>query len=305
MLGNAGNETRISEIADFVMQHWEYDPGGPESDWGYDSDFPFSPEEEDPIDSWDEGSSTKSCLYFCGYEVNEDLGDMVLEMVEDAQEEHESAVRFYGLDPRAQKTAVCHCETLRCTTTPPAETMPTDRYLMLIRDPPRWDSVYGPNAPPARRVRLTTKPSLSDSSSHCYRSSVQAKKSTQEVLDMIIQRKSLPTTSTSLSHNSTPTVGRNPFRKDPNSDSARGGLKNLHRGLRDSTRDGSLGSVPYGPTPKRMKSISQIPVPPQPTSRSATLYSQRTKRGGGPGMAPKEHGKLKQTTLLGVFGKRT
>ena len=306
MLDDAGNETRISEITSFVMQRWEYNPTGPESDGGCDSDFLFPPEEEDPIDSWDEGSSTTSRLYFCGYEVNEDLEDRVSRMVENAREEHESAVRFYGLDSRAPKTAICHCKILRCTTTSPAETMPTDRYLMLIRDPPRWDSVYGPNAPPPRRVKLTTKPSLSNSSNLTRdRSSVRAKKSTQEMLDMIIQRKDLPTAPTSLPHDSTPTVGRNPFRKDPNSDSAHRRLKDLHRGLGDSTRGGNPDSVPYGPTPKRMKSISQIPVPPQPTPQGATSHSQRMKHGAGPGMTPKEAGRLKQTTLLGMFGKRT
>ena len=303
MLGNAGNETRISEIADFVMENWQW----PESDGGHDSDFPFPPEDEDTIDSWDEGSSTTSCLRFGFYEVDEDLEDRVLGMVDDAREEHESAIRFYGLDSRAPKTTICYCETLRHTRTPPAETIPTDRYLMLIRDPPRWDSVYGPNASPPRRVRLATKPSLSDSSNltHCYRSSVQGKESTQQMLDMIIQRKNLPAASTSLSHNSTPTVGRNPFRKGPNNDSPRGELKNLHRGLGDSTQGGSSDSVPYGPTPKRMKYISQILVPPQPTPRGVTSHPQRTKRDGGPGTTPKEPGKLKQTTLLGMFGKRT
>ena len=306
MLDDAGNETRISEITSFVMQRWEYNPTGPESDGGCDSDFLFPPEEEDPIDSWDEGSSTTSRLYFCGYEVNEDLEDRVSRMVENAREEHESAVRFYGLDSRAPKTAICHCKILRCTTTSPAETMPTDRYLMLIRDPPRWDSVYGPNAPPPRRVKLTTKPSLSNSSNLTRdRSSVRAKKSTQEMLDMIIQRKDLPTAPTSLPHDSTPTVGRNPFRKDPNSDSAHRRLKNLHRGLGDSIRGGNPDSVPYGPPPKRMKSISQTPVPPQPTPHDATSHSQRMKHGAGPGMTPKEAGRLKQTTLLGMFGKRT
>jgi hypothetical protein len=294
MLGDAGNETRISEISDFVIQRWEHHTGRLESDGGYD------PEEEDPIDSWDEGSSTTWCLRFCGYELNEDLEVRVLRMVKNAREEHESAVRFYGPDSRAPKTAICHCKTLRCTATSLAETMPTDRYLMLIRDPPRWDSVYGPNAPPPRRVRLATKPSLSDSSNLTHRchSSVQAKKSTREMLDMIIQRTNSPTASTSLSHDPTPTVGRNPFRKGPNSDSAYGGLKSLHRGLGGSTQGGNPDSVPYGPTPKRMKSISQIPVPPQPIPRGAVSR-------GGPGTTPKDPGRLKQTTLLGVFGKRT
>jgi len=305
MLGNASNETRISEITNFVMRRWEYNPESLESDGRYDSDSGLPLEEEDSIDSWD-GDSSTVCPHFCGYEVDEGLTEEVWEMVEDARDEHESAIRFYGLDSRASETVICHCKTLRGTTISPAETIPTDRHLMLVRDPPRWDSVYGPNAPPHRRVRLATKPSLSDSSNlNPNRSSVRAKQSTQELLGMITQRKSLPTTAISPSLVSTPTVNRNPFRKDSNIDSTRGGLKNPHRGPGDSAQDGSSDSVPDGPTPKRMKSISQLPVPPRPTPPGANLQPQSTKSGGGPGIVPKKPGKLKQTTLSGVFGKRT
>lgn len=304
MLGNAGSETRISEITNFVMQRWEYNPERLESDRGYDSDWCFPLEEDDSIDSCDEDSSTVSCRHFCGYQVDEDLVGEVWKMVEDACDKHESAIRFYGLDSRPSKTVICHCKTLRGITRSPAETMSADRYLMLVRDPPRWDSIYGPDALPPRRVRLVTKPSLSDSSNlNPSRSSVRAKKSTQEMLAMIGQYKSLPTTATSSSLVSTPKVTGNPFRKDSGSGPARGGLENLYRG--GSARDGNSDSVPGGPTPKRMKSISHIPVPPRPTPPSTTLQSQRVKNGGGPGIVSKKPGKLKQTTLLGVFGKQT
>lgn len=304
MLGDASSKTRISEITDFVMRRWEYNPERLESDGGYDSDSGLPLEEDDSIDSWD-GDSSTACPHFCGYEVDEGLTEEVWEMVEDARDEHESAIRFYGLDSRASETVICHCKTLRGTTISPAETMPTDRHLMLVRDPPRWDSIYGPDAPPPRRVGLAKKTSLSNSSNfNPNRSSVRAKQSTQELLGMITQRKSLATAVTSPSLVSTPTVSRNPFRKDPNIDSARGGSKKLHRGPGDSAQDGNSDSAPDGPTPKRMKSISQLPVPPRPTPPGATLQSQR-KSGGGSGVVPKKPGKLKQTTLSGVFGKRT
>jgi len=305
ILGSASNETRISEITDFVMQRWEYGPERLESDGGYVSDSGLPLEEDDSIDSWDEDSSTVSCPQFCGYEVDEGLTKEVWEMVEDAWDEHESAMRFYGLDSRASKTVICHCKTLQGTTTSPAETMRMDRYLMLVRDPPRWDSVYGPDAPPPRRVRLATAPSLSDSSNlNPNRSSVRAKQSTQELLGMINRRKSLPITATSPSLVSTPTISRNPFRKDFTIGSARGGFKSLHRGPGDSTQGGNSDSVPDGPTPKRMKTISQLPIPSRPTPPGATLQSQKAKSSGGPEIVSKKPGKLKQTTLSGAFGKR-
>lgn len=306
ILGDAGNETRISEITDVVMQHWEYNPERLESDESYYSDPFYSLEEDDSIDSWDEDSSTESCPHFCGYEIDEDLEERVWEMVEDAQEEHQSAVRFYGLDPRASKTVICHCKSLHGTAISRAGTIPIDRHLMLVRDPPPWDSVYGPDAPPLRRVKFSIKPSLSDSSSlNPDRSSMRVKKSTLEMLDMITKRKSLPTAATSSSLVSTPTVSNNPFRKVSNSSSARGGLKDLHRGHGNSAQRRNSVPVPDGPSPKRFKSISQIPVPPRPVPPDATLRSQREKNNGGPGTAQKKAGKLKQTTLLGVFGKRT
>ena len=306
MLDNAGNETCISKIADFVMQRWKYNPERLQSDGKYGSDSGLLLEEDDSIGSWDGDNSSTLCPHFYGYQVDEGLAEEVWEMVEDAWDEHESATRFYGLDLRASKTLICHCKTLRDTTTSPAETMPTNRYLMLVRDPPRWVSVYGPDAPPLRRVRLATKPSLSDSSNlNPNRSSVPAEHSTQELLGMIIQRKSFPITATSPSLVSTPTISRNPFRKDFSISSARGGLKNLYRGPGDSPQDGNLDPVPDGPTPKRMKSIFQLPIPPRPTPLGATLQSQRAKSSGGPRIAPKKPGKLKQTTLSGVFDKRT
>jgi hypothetical protein len=302
ILGDASNEVRISEITDFVMQRWEYNS---EPDCGYDSDWGLHLEEDDSIDSWDGDSSTVSCPRFCGYEVNEGLAEVVWKMAEDAQDEHESAIRFYGLDSRASKPVICHCKTLRGTAKSPAETAPTDRYLMLVRDPPRWDSVYGPDASPPRRVRPATKPSLSDSSSlNPNHSSMQAKQSTRELLSMVTQRKGLLTTATSPSIVSTPIVSRNPFRKDFSNGPARGGLS-PHRRPGDSAQDGSSDSVPDGPTPKRMKSISQLPIPPKPTPPGATLQSQRAKSSVGPGIVLKKIGKLKQTTLSGVFGKRT
>ena len=163
----------------------------------------------------------------------------------------------------------------------------------------------------ARRIttpedRLATKPSLSDSSNlNPNRSSVRAKQSTQELLDMIAQRRSLPDTTTSPSLISTPTVSRNPFRKDFSIGSARGGLKSPHRRSGDSAQGGNSDFIPDGPTPKRMKSISQLSIPPQPTLPGTPLRSQRAKSSDGSGIVPKKPGKLKQTTLSGVFDKRT
>jgi len=299
MLGDASNETRISEITGFVMQRWEYD------DERYDSDPGYPWEEEDSIDSWDEDSFTESRVHFCGYEVDEDLVEEVQEMVEEVWEEHKTAMRFYGLDPQAPKAVTCHCKQLRGTAISIAETMPTDRYLMLVRDPPPWDSVYGPDAPPPRRIRLMTKPSLSDSSNlNPDRSSALARKSTREMLSMITQRRNLPTTTATPSLASTPTVSTNPFRKDSNSVSTRGALKDPHRGHGNSAQDGNSESVPEGSTPKRMKNISQIPVPPRPTP-PAKLQSHRSKSSTGSGIVTKRSGKLKQVTLLEVFGKWT
>lgn len=299
ILGDAGNETRISEITDFVIQRWEYTPERLKSDEGYD--FIFPPEEDDSIDSWDEDSSTASCPHFCGYQVDEYLEREVWRMVEDASEEHESAVRFYGLDSRASKPVICHCKSLHDTTVSQAETVPIDRHLMLVRDPPPWDSVYGPDASPPRRVKLSVKPSLS-SSLKPDRSSMRAKIFTQEMSSMITKRESLPAAATSPSLVSAPMVSNNPFRKKSSSGSARGGLKDIHRAHGNSAQGRDSDSVQDGPIPKRMKSISQIPVPLRP---APPLRSQRENSGWGPGTAQKKPGKLKQTTLLGVFGKRT
>ena len=295
MLGDAGNETRISELTDFVTQRWEYDPEWLDSSGRYDSDSRYPSEEDDSIDSWDEDRSTVPRVNFCGYEVDEGLVEEVREMVEDAWEEHESTRRFYGLDSRAPKAVICHCKKLRGTTTSPAETTPVNRHLMLVRDPPPpWGSVYGPDAPQPRRIRLATKPSLSDSSNlNPDQTSMWAKKSAQEMLGMITQRKSFPTTAISPSLSSAPTVSTNPFRKDSSNGLARGGLRDLQRRHANPIQGGSSDSVP---TPKRMKSISQIPVPPKP------IILQKAKSSG---IVSKRPGKLKQTTLLGVFGKRT
>lgn len=303
MLGDASNETRISEITDFVMRRWEYNPERLGLDGRNDSDLGYLWEEDDSIDSWDEDSFTESRAHFCGYEVDGDLAEELWEMVEGAWEEHKTAMRFYGLDSRAPKTMICHCKELRGTAISVAETMPTDRYLMLVRDPPPWDSVYGPDAPPPRKIRLMAKPSLSNSSNlNPDRSSVRARKSTREVLSMITQRKDLPTTTTTPSPAPTPTVSTNPFRKD--SGSARGGLKDPHRMHGNSVQDGNSESVPEGSTPKRMKSISQIPVPPRPTP-PAKPQSHKSKSGTGFGIVTKRSGKLKQATLLDMLGKRT
>jgi len=309
MLGDAGNETRILEIANFIMQRWEYNPERLEPDGSlsrFDSDPGRFLEYDDSIDSWDESSSTESGTHFCGYEISEDVVEEVFGMVEGARESHETAMRFYGLDPRIPKTVMCHCKELRGTAMSSAETTPPDRYFMLVRDPPPWDSVYGPDAPPLRTIRLTTKPSLSISSNlNLNRSSMRAKKSTQEMLGMIAQRRNLPSITVSPSPISTQTISTNPFRKDSNGDSVRGGSEKRRRGHGNSTQGWGLDPVPGGPTPKRMKSISEIPVPPRPTPTGTKSQSQRANSSGGSETGPKKLGKLKQTTLLGAFGKRT
>lgn len=296
MLADACTETRVSEIADFVMQRWEYN-----SDQ-YHPDPCHHWEEYDSIDSWDEDSSTEP-IRFCGYDVDEGLVERVYDMVEEALEEHKEAMRFYGVDPQARKVEFCHCGGLRRIATSPAETKLADRYLMLVRDPPPWRSVYGPNAPPPRRARLAAKPSLSNSSNLSLdRSSTRARKSTQEMLGMIAQRRSLPAAATPSSPALTLTVSKNPFRKDPNTALARGRLGDRHRAHGNSARDEYPDPAPDNRTPKRMKSIFQIPVPPRPTPPTKS-QSQRVIVGSG--IAPKKPGKLKQTTLSETFGKRT
>lgn len=302
MLGDAGNEPRISEIADFVMQRWDHSPGEVE----YDSYPGCLFEADDSVESWDEEeNSTESRIDFCGYEVHEDLVERVSEMVKEMREEHEEALQFYGLDPRAQKANFCHCEELRCAAISLAETIPTDRYLMLVRDPPPWDSVYGPDAPPPQKIRLATKLSLFNSPNfNLDRSSLRARKSTQEMSSMIAQRRGLPTAATPSNPAPTPPVSTNPFRKVSGGGSARGELKGLHRGRGDPAQGGRPDSVPDNRTPKRIRPISQFPVPPRPTPPTNS-QSQRAKSGGGSRIEPKKPGKLKQTTLLGVFGKQT
>lgn len=302
MLGSAANEHRISEIANFVVRRWEYD-----LEWydGYEPHPGFHSDDDNGIDSWDEESSTKSVLEFCGYKVNEDLVESVRELVDKALKEHESANRFYGLDSRAPKAAFCHCRQLRGFATPLSETKPTHRHHMLVRDPPPWDSVYEPDALPRRKIMLGRKPSISGSS-HLTpdRSSERVRKSMQEMSDMIASR-SLPTTATPhLS--SIPTVTKNPFRKDPTRGLTRGGFKDLHQQHSGSARGGNSSCVSNDPAPKRMRSISQIPVPPRPTPL-AMPRSTRAKNlnEGASGRRSKKSGHLKQTTLLGVFGKQT
>ena len=311
MLADAGTETRISKIADFVMQHWDYNPRQCRSGSDYpceegDSSEDDSCEEDDLIDSWDEeGDPIEPRYHICGFEFDGGLAKKVFWMVEEALEEHETVTRFYGLDPRAQKTEICHCGNSRGIVKSPAETKLVDRYLMLVRDPPPWDSVYGSNATPPRRIWLATKPSLSSSSNlNLDRSSTRARKSTQEMLGMIAQRRNLPTAATPSSPALAPTISANPFRKDPNIASAHGKLKDHRRGHRNSAYDENPDPVSDNRTPKRMKSIFQIPVPPRPIP-STKSQSQRAKSTKGPGMTPKESGKLKQTTLSNAFGKRT
>lgn len=302
ILGDAANEPRISEIADFVMQHWEYNPEWTEPDGRYDSSSNFfSSEDDDTIDSWDEESWTESGFEFCGFRVNEYLVERVWGFLDETLKEHESAIRFYGLHPQGAKTVSCHCSELRDVATSLAETVPIDRRRMLVRGPPPpWDSVYGPDALPQKRIRLGTKPSLSGSSQlHPDRSSARAKKFTQEMLGMITQR-GLPTITATPSF-STPIVNKNPFRKDPTEGFTRGGLKDVHRRQGNPVRGRNLDGVPDGPAPKRMKYISQIPIPPRPTqyTRGKVLND------GASGRVSKKPGNLKQTTLLEVFGKRT
>ena len=301
-LGDAGNEARISEIADFVAGRWEYDPEEPE----YDSYPGFPDEGDDSIDSWgEEDNSTESGVRFCGYRVGEDLVETVSEMVEEKQEEHEAALRFYGQDPKTPKAVICHCEELRSANTSPAETMPANRYLMLVRSPPPWDSVYGPDATPPQKIRLVTKPSLSNSPNlNLDRSSLRARKSTQEMFGMIARRRGLPIPTTPSSPASAPPISTNPFRKVSRDGSARGGLKGLHHRRGDPAQGGNSDCVSDSRTPKRTRPISEFPVPPRPTP-AAKSQSQRAKSSGGSGMIPKKSGKLKQSTLLGAFGKRT
>ena len=296
VLGHAANEPRISQIADFIVQHWRYDPEGTESNGGCDMDSNFPWEGPDEINSWDEEDLTESNIKFCGYKVGVEVLERVRELVNRALEEHESAIRFYGLDSRAPKAAFCHCRKLQIVATSPAESMLPDRYHMLIRDPPPWDAVYGPDVPLPRKIRPGIQPSLSESSHlNPGRSSARAKKSVQQVLGMIMQR-SLPTTITTPSLSPTPTVSKNPFGKN----STRG-LKDLHW-----RQGGSPDCVPDSPAPKRMKSISQIPVPPRPTPPTMSQSARAKDSNDGPScIVPKKYGNLKQATLLEVFGKRT
>lgn len=302
MLGDAANGVRISMIAEIVMERWEYNPEG----LGYDDRHSSPPwEQDDSIDSWDEEDSTESSVQFCGYEVNKMLEEMVSEIVREMREEHKRALRFYGLDPRTPKAVVCHCGELRGITTSLVENIPTDRYLMLVRDPPPWDSVYGPDALPLQKIRLVTKPSLSSLPNlNLDRSSSRARRSTREMFDMIAQRKSLPTVTTTPSLAFTPLASANPFRKGSSSGSVRGEPKGLPLGHGDSVRDGNPDSVPDDPTLKRVKLISQIPVPPRPTLPAKSQLRRANRGSGGQGVVPKESAKLKQTTLLGAFGKR-
>ena len=306
ILGNAANETRISEITDFVVQRWEYNPKRLESNGSYRLDSALLCGDDDPVVPWDEDdlinssgedSSTQSSTNFCGYEVNEDLMEKVWELVDEVREEHESATRFYGLDSQTPKVAFCYCRELRAAPMSLAETMPIDQDRMLVRDPPPWGSVYGSNPlPPRRRVHIT-KPSLSDSSNlNPDRSSMRAKKSTQEMLGMITQRKNL-TTVTASHFPSTPIISRNPFKKSPIGSLALGELQHNHQGHEGSTLGGNSDCAPGGPTPKRMKSISQIPIPPRPIP--ALSQSTRVRSVGVSGK------RLKQTTLSEAFGKRT
>jgi hypothetical protein len=311
ILDTAANEHRISQIANFVTQRWEHDPECTESDGGYDPDldFPWEDdheigfrEDEDAIDSWDEESSRESAIEFCGYKVDGDLVESVWELVDKALEEHESAIRFYGLDSRAPNAALCHCRVLRGVAIPLVDTIPKDRHHMLVRDPPPWDSVCGPDALTAQRIKLEKKTSLSGSSHlNPDRSSAQVKKSVQEMLDMITHR-SLPAT-TSPSLPSTPTICKNPFRKDSTRGLTRGGLGDLHRRRSDSANS---KCVPDGPAPKRMKSISQIPVPPRPTPPTMSRSTRaKNSNDSSSGIVSKKSGNLKQTTLLEVLGKRS
>jgi len=301
-LGDASNEARISEIADFVTERWEYDS----EEYRYDSDPVFPDEADDSIDSWDEDDNpTESHVRFCGYEVGEGLMEAVSEMVEETKKEQKAALRFYGLVPQAPKAVLCHCGELGGTNTSPAETMPVDRYLMLVRSPPPWDSVYGPDAPPPQKIRLATKPSLSNSPNlNLDRSSLRARKSTQEMFGMIAQRRGLPIPATPSSPVSALPISINPFRKVSRGGSVRGELNGLHRGHGDPTQGGDLDLVSNSRTTKRIRPVSELPVPPRPTP-AAKSQSQRTKSNEGSGMVSKKSGKLKQTTLLGAFGKRT
>ena len=300
-LSDASNEARISEIADFVMKRWVYNPEENERD----SRPGFPCEEDDSIDSQDENNPTEPRVHFCGYEVGEGLVETVSKMVEKMQKEQEAALRFYGLDSQAPKVVICHCEELRGVSTSPTKTMPTDRYLMLVRSPPPWDSVYGPGAPLPKKIRPVTKPSLSNSPNlNLDRSSLRARKSTQEMFGMIAQRRGLPTPATPSSSAPAPPISTNPFRKVFWGGSTRGELNGLHHRHGDPAQGGNPDSVPDSRTPKRIRPISEFPVPPRPTPAQKP-QSQRAKNSGGSGIVPKKSGQLKQTTLLGAFEKRT
>ena len=309
ILADAANESRISEIADFVVQRWEFHPERTESDERYDSDSAFLWEGNDSIDSCDEESSAESGIEFCGYKVDEDLVESVWELVDEALKEHESAIRFYGLGSRTPKAVFCHCRELRGLATSLAETLPIDKHHMLVRDPPPWDSLYGPDVLPLRRIGVETreKPSLSEFSHlNPDRSSARAKKSMQVMLSMVAQR-SLPAIPTIPSHSFTPAVSKNPFRKDSTRGLTHGGLKDPHRRHGDLVRGENSDCVPDGSAPKRMKSISQIPIPPRPTPPTMTQSARmkNSKDGASGIVVSKKPRNLKQTTLLEMFGKRT
>lgn len=250
ILGDAATETRVSEIAEFVVQRWEHNPKFSESVGGRNSDSSPRQEDDDPIDSWDEGSSVGS-RNFCGYELDEDLVGAVWKLVDEAWNERESAIRFYGLNSLTSKMDTCHCKKLRGTGISLAETMPADRHHMLVRDPPPWDSVYAPNIPPPRKIKLRAKPSLSDSSHfNPNRSNARSTKSRQEIWGMITQR-SLPSVTTLPFLPSAPTSSVNPFLKRPNV-----GLTHEESKYQGFVQDGNSDSISESLNPKRMKYIS-------------------------------------------------
>ena len=321
-LGDASNEDRISEIADIVTKHREYEydlpPANP-YEGGYSID---SSDEEDNIDSSDEEDNidpsdkeddidssdeeAESRVRFCGYEVAERLVGAVSAMVEEMQKEHKAALLFYGLDPQAPNAVICHCRKLRGASTSLTETMSADRYLMLVRSPPPWDSVYGPGAPSPQKIKLMTKPSLSNSPNiNLDRSSLRARESTREMFSMIAQHRSLPPPATPSPLTSASPISTNPFRKVSRGGPARRELKVLHHGHRDPAQGGNSDSTPDSRTPKRIRPISEFPVPPRPTPPTKSQSQKRTKSSGGAGMVSKKPGMLRQTTLLGAFEKRT
>ena len=278
------------------MQRWEYK--WLEPDGGPDSGFPW--EDNDSIESWDECSSTVSPLNFCGYHLDRNLVESVRRLADKAQEEHESTIRFYGPDSRTPKTVDCHCRELRGTTTSPAEIMPADPDYMLVRDPPSWDFVYGPGASAPQRIKLTRMPPrFSSSSLNPGWSNVRVEKYTLEVLRMLPQRRSLPTPTLFPAISSTTTLSKNPFRKTPTKAQTHKELNDLHH----STWGGNSDLVRDSPTPKRMKSISQIPVPPRPMVPTIS-QSTRVNNEDAPKATLKKSSKLKQTTLSEMFAKR-